>query len=146
MVRAVTRRPLVVIAIVAALGIAGGVLALGLEPRAGTDTLVSPSSEVAQATEDFKRDFGDEAVVVLVKGDLQRTVLTPDLGRGRDEGVRAGPRLQSQRQHAAAHPQRGHHHDGHQRPPGDGAYERCESLSPHAVSLGSYGAIGRSCG
>ena len=80
-VRAVTRRPLVVIAIVGALGVAGAVLALGLEPRAGTDTLVSPSSEVAKDTDDFKRDFGDEAVVVLVKGDLQRTVLTPDLGR-----------------------------------------------------------------
>ena len=80
-VRAVTRRPLVVIAIVGALGLAGAVLALGLEPRAGTDTLVSPSSDVAKATDEFKHDFGDEAVVVLVKGDLQRTVLTPDLGR-----------------------------------------------------------------
>ncbi len=44
-----------VIALVAALALAGGVLALGLEPRAGTDTLVSPSSEVAKATEDFKQ-------------------------------------------------------------------------------------------
>ena len=80
-VRAVTKRPLVAIAVVAVLGLGGGVLALGLEPRAGTDTLVSPSSEVSKATEEFKRDFGDEAVVVLVQGNLQKTVLTPDLGR-----------------------------------------------------------------
>ena len=37
--------------------------------------------ELPKATERFKRDFGDDAVVVLVKGDLQRTMLSPDLGR-----------------------------------------------------------------
>lgn len=80
-VRAVTRRPLIAIVVVAVLGVAGAALALRLEPRAGTDTLVSPSSEVSKATDEFKADFGDEAVVVLVQGSLQKTVLTPDLGR-----------------------------------------------------------------
>ena len=69
------------IVVVAVLGLAGAALALRLEPSAGTDTLVSPSSDVSKATDEFKRDFGDEAVVVLVQGNLQKTLLTPDLGQ-----------------------------------------------------------------
>ena len=38
-------------------------------------------SDSFAATERFQRDFGDEAVLVLVKGELTRTVLTADLGR-----------------------------------------------------------------
>ncbi len=79
--RAVVRRPLVPLVVVAVLALAGAALALRLEPRAGTDTLVSSSSDTYRATERFKRDFGDDAVVVLVKGDLQRTMLTSDLQR-----------------------------------------------------------------
>jgi hydrophobe/amphiphile efflux-3 (HAE3) family protein len=63
------------------LALAGAALALRLEPSSATDTLVDRSSETFEATERFKRDFGDEAVIVMVKGDLQRTVLTADLGR-----------------------------------------------------------------
>ena len=81
LVGAVTRRPAVALVAVAALALAGGALALRLEPSAATDTLVSGSSETFRATERFKGDFGDEAVVVLVKGNLQKTVLTEDLGR-----------------------------------------------------------------
>jgi hydrophobe/amphiphile efflux-3 (HAE3) family protein len=80
-VRAVARRPLVPLIGVALLAIAGTLLALRLEPSTGTDTLVSKGSEAFEQTEDFKRDFGDDAVVVLVKGDLQRTLLTDDLQR-----------------------------------------------------------------
>src|SRR5436190_13401770 len=76
-----TRRPLAVLAAVGLLALAGGALALRLSPSADTDTLVNRSSGAFKDTERFKRDFGDEPVVVLVKGDLQRTVLTPDLGR-----------------------------------------------------------------
>jgi uncharacterized protein len=79
--RAVARRPLVPIVVVGVLALAGAALALRLEPSAATETLVDSGSESFQATERFKEDFGDEAVVVLVKGDLQRTVLTADLGR-----------------------------------------------------------------
>ncbi|MEJ7750879.1 MAG: MMPL family transporter [Thermoleophilaceae bacterium] len=77
-VGAVVRRPLVPILVVAVLAVAGGALALQLEPVAGTDTLVSSSSDTAQANERFTKQFGDDAVVVLVKGNLQRTMLTPD--------------------------------------------------------------------
>src|ERR671935_2490230 len=80
-VRLAARRPLAVLGIVGVLAVAGAALALRLEPSAATDTLVNRSSGTFKATERFKRTFGDEAVVVLVKGDLQRTVLTSDLGR-----------------------------------------------------------------
>ncbi len=91
MVAAVTRRPLVPLVVVAVLALAGATLALGLEPRAGTDTLVSSSSATSKETERFKADFGDEAVVVLVKGPLANTMLSTDLVRlVRLEGCLAG--------------------------------------------------------
>ena len=80
-VRAVARRPLVALIAVALLALGGAALALRLEPSAATETLVNSGSDSFEATERFKDDFGDEAVIVLVKGDLQRTVLTADLGR-----------------------------------------------------------------
>ncbi|MBA3299215.1 MAG: hypothetical protein H0U24_03950, partial [Thermoleophilaceae bacterium] len=80
-VGAVGRRPLVAIGAVAVLAVGGTALALQLEASAATDTLVSSSSDTFRATERFKKDFGDEAVVILVKGNLQKTVLTEDLGR-----------------------------------------------------------------
>jgi hydrophobe/amphiphile efflux-3 (HAE3) family protein len=60
------------------LGVAG---ALRLEADAGTDTLVDRDSESFAATEDFKRQFGDDPVVILVRGDLEELVLTQNLGR-----------------------------------------------------------------
>src|SRR5919108_4223799 len=80
-VRFAARRPLAVLGVVAVLAIAGAGLALRLEPSADTDTLVNRSSDTFKDTEQFKKTFGDEAVVVLVKGELQRIVLTSDLGR-----------------------------------------------------------------
>jgi hydrophobe/amphiphile efflux-3 (HAE3) family protein len=78
-VRAVARRPLVPLAVVVLIAIAGALFALRLEPSAGTDSLVSQGSDTFEQTERFKQDFGDDAIVVLVKGDLQRTMLTTDL-------------------------------------------------------------------
>ncbi|HEX2161484.1 MAG TPA: MMPL family transporter [Thermoleophilaceae bacterium] len=80
-VGAVARRPLVPLLAVAVVAIAGALLALRLEPSNGTDSLVSKGSTAFEQTERFKRDFGDDAVVVLVEGDLQRTLLTTDLQR-----------------------------------------------------------------
>jgi uncharacterized protein len=77
----VTRRPLLVLTITALLALGGAALALRLEPSAATETLVDRGSDSFQATERFKRDFGDEAVLVLVRGELANTVLTDDLGR-----------------------------------------------------------------
>ncbi len=73
-------RPIPVLAAIAALALIGAVGALRLAPDAGTDQLVDNDSSAYRATEDFKRKFGDDAVVVLVKADLQKLVLTSDLG------------------------------------------------------------------
>jgi uncharacterized protein len=81
LVLGVTRRPLPVLAATAVLALGGAVLALRLEPSAATETLVDQGSDTFKDTERFKEDFGDEAILVLVRGDLSRTVLTADLGR-----------------------------------------------------------------
>jgi hydrophobe/amphiphile efflux-3 (HAE3) family protein len=65
----------VLVALVAAVG------ALMLEADAGTEQLVDEDSAAFEATEDFKDEFGDDAVVVLARGDLEQLVLTPDLGK-----------------------------------------------------------------
>ena len=44
-------------------------LALRLEPSAATDTLVDRCRGPFQATERLHRDFGDDAVIILVRKD-----------------------------------------------------------------------------
>jgi predicted RND superfamily exporter protein len=58
---------------------AGVFAATQLDTNAGTDTLVSKGSQEYKATQAFHEDFGDEPVVVLVKEDLRKLVLTKDL-------------------------------------------------------------------
>jgi hydrophobe/amphiphile efflux-3 (HAE3) family protein len=74
-------RPLLVALVVGLLAIAGGALALRLEPSAATDTLVGRSTESFKATDDLHRKFGDDAVIVLVREPLQYLTLTSDLQR-----------------------------------------------------------------
>ena len=81
LVGAVTRRPLLVLGLTAVLALGGAGLALRLQPSAATETLVNRGSQSFKDTERFKRDFGGEAILVLVHGDLSRTVLTSDLNR-----------------------------------------------------------------
>jgi hydrophobe/amphiphile efflux-3 (HAE3) family protein len=69
---------LVIVPIVALTG-AGIFAATKLDTSAGTDTLVSEGSSEFKATEDFHEKFGDEPVIVLVKQDLRKLVLTKDL-------------------------------------------------------------------
>jgi hydrophobe/amphiphile efflux-3 (HAE3) family protein len=71
-------RPIPVLAGVVALALIAAVAALRLQPDAGTDQLVDNDSSAYRATQDFKQKFGDDAIVVLVKGDLQQLVLAPD--------------------------------------------------------------------
>jgi uncharacterized protein len=78
-VTAVARRPVPVLAAVGLLAVLAAVFALRLQPSASTDTLVNRSSASFKATESYKKEFGDDAVVILVKGDLERTLLTSDL-------------------------------------------------------------------
>jgi hypothetical protein len=75
------RRPRLVLALATVLGVAGAILALGLRPTAATDSFVGRSSSAYQATQSFYGSFGEEPVVVLVKGDLRKLVLSSDIGR-----------------------------------------------------------------
>jgi uncharacterized protein len=71
-------RPWLVLALVAVVAVAGLGLALRLSPSAGTSTLVGSSGD---ATRVAHEKFGDDAIYVLVRGDLTRMVLTEDLNR-----------------------------------------------------------------
>jgi uncharacterized protein len=73
------RWPWLVIVPILALTGAGVFAATRLDTNAGTDTLVSKGSSEYKATQDFHQKFGDEPVIVLVKEDLRKLVLTKDL-------------------------------------------------------------------
>jgi uncharacterized protein len=77
----VSRHPLPVLGVTAVLALGGAVLALRLDTSAATSTLVNRGSDTYRDTERFKQDFGGEAILVMVHGDVQKTVLTSDLGR-----------------------------------------------------------------
>ncbi len=74
-------QPIPVVVGVVLVAVIGAVAALRLEPDAGTDQLVDNDSAAYRATQDFEQKFGDDAVVVLVQGDLDQLVLTSDLGK-----------------------------------------------------------------
>ena len=76
-----TDHPIATVGVLVALALIGVALASRLEPSASTDTLVGRDTETFRATEKFRERFGDDAVIVLVRGDLQRTILTEDLRR-----------------------------------------------------------------
>jgi hydrophobe/amphiphile efflux-3 (HAE3) family protein len=79
---AASRRPLLTIALVALLSLAGALAALvGLQPSTSTDTLVDKSSSSYDATNKYRDLFGGDPVVIMAKGDLRHTVETSDLGR-----------------------------------------------------------------
>ena len=75
------RRPRLVVGIAIALGLAGTALAVRLHPTAAASTFVSSSSPQYRNTQRFYRNFGEEPVEVLIKGNLQQLVLSADLGR-----------------------------------------------------------------
>ncbi|MFL5873197.1 MAG: MMPL family transporter [Solirubrobacterales bacterium] len=72
-------RPL--IAVSAALAIVAALGATRLPTDAGVDTLVDSDSPTAEATQRVREEFGEEPVVVLVKGELPELVLGDDLFR-----------------------------------------------------------------
>src|SRR5437588_6877401 len=77
--RQAARRPVLTVTIVFTLALAGGLLALGLRPSAGSDTLVSRSSSSFQTTEQDHRDFGNDRVIILVREPPTDLVETKDL-------------------------------------------------------------------
>jgi uncharacterized protein len=74
------RRPGTVIAVAVVLALVGAGLATRLDPEAATDSLVDSDSETFAATERFTERFGDDPVVILVRGDLEDLLLTGNLG------------------------------------------------------------------
>jgi predicted RND superfamily exporter protein len=72
---------LLVVVLAGVLGLAGAAFALRLRPTAATNTLVSSSSPTYGATQRFYKNFGEEPIAVLVKGDLQQLVLSSDVDR-----------------------------------------------------------------
>lgn len=75
------RRPLAVGLFVTVLALAGAALALRLSPTTASQTLVGTSSASWQATEREHDLFGEDAVYILVRGDVSKLVLTSDLER-----------------------------------------------------------------
>jgi uncharacterized protein len=74
-------RPAPVIALAVLLAIVGAIGAASLKPNGEAETLVDKGSDTFAATEEFKAEFGDDAVVILVQGDLEQLMLTQDLGK-----------------------------------------------------------------
>ncbi len=79
LVRVAARRPGLTVAIVLTLALAGTLLSLGLRPSAGSDTFVSRSTPSFQATDQDHRQFGGDAVVILIREPLTDLVETKDL-------------------------------------------------------------------
>jgi len=67
-----------VVSIVAIVAVVG---ALRLSPDAGTDKLVDNGSAAYEGTQEFRDRFGDDAIVILAEGDLQKLMLTSDIDR-----------------------------------------------------------------
>ncbi len=74
-------RPLPVIVAAVLLALIGAVAALRLEADRNPDSLVDKGSSTFSETQDFYRQFGDEPVEILVKGDLRQLLLTSNLGK-----------------------------------------------------------------
>jgi uncharacterized protein len=75
------RRPALVLALTALLALGGLALAVQLKPDAGTDTLVGTDSPAYAATTTYRQRFGDDPIIVLVRGPLTKLLLTQDLER-----------------------------------------------------------------
>ncbi|SEH12163.1 MMPL family transporter [Thermoleophilum album] len=97
-----SRRPAIAVAVVALL--LAVLAAVRLEPTASLGDLVARGSTTWRETRLQARAFGDDAIVVAVRGDLQRTLLTADLarvlrlegclgGRVPEQGLRTLPRV-----------------------------------------------------
>lgn len=73
------RHARVVLAVALAVALAAAVAATQIPTRAGLDTLVDSGGPTYRATQQVRRDFGEEPVVVLVKGELPNLILTDNL-------------------------------------------------------------------
>jgi uncharacterized protein len=70
-----------VLAVALLLAVGAAVAATQLPTDAATDTLVDSDTASYRATQEVREEFGEEPIVVLAEGDLQRLILTANLGR-----------------------------------------------------------------
>ncbi len=75
------RRPALVLALTALLALGALALASQLKTDAGIDTLVGTDSPAYEATTTYRERFGDDPIIVLVRGPLTKLLLTQDLER-----------------------------------------------------------------
>ena len=69
------------LALTVALALAGLACATQLKPDAGIDTLVGTGGQSYAATETYRERFGDDPIIVLVRGSLNKLLLSQDLER-----------------------------------------------------------------
>jgi predicted RND superfamily exporter protein len=74
-------RAVLAAALLLAVAAGAGAAATQLPTDAGTSTLVDSDSEAYRATQHVREVFGEEPVVVLAEGDLERLLLSANLGR-----------------------------------------------------------------
>ena len=74
-------RPTQVVVLAVLLTLIGAIAALRLAPEASVSSLVDRGSATYAATQDLHRQFGDDPVVIMVRGDLQKLLLTPERGK-----------------------------------------------------------------
>lgn len=72
-------RPRLVLAVCVVLTLIGAGLSLRLQPDASNETFVGKGSATAQATDELAERFGEDSVIVLVRGELNRILLTDNL-------------------------------------------------------------------
>jgi len=75
------RHARVVLAVALLVALVAGFAATRLPTDAGTGTLVDADDPTYRATQEVRETFGEEPVVVLAEGDLQRLILTDNLFR-----------------------------------------------------------------
>jgi hydrophobe/amphiphile efflux-3 (HAE3) family protein len=75
------RRPALVLALTVLLALAGLACATRLKPDAGIDTLVGKQGRSYAATATYRERFGDDPIIVLVRGSLNKLLLSQDLER-----------------------------------------------------------------
>ncbi|HEV2058904.1 MAG TPA: hypothetical protein VGR11_06065, partial [Solirubrobacteraceae bacterium] len=75
------RRPALVLALTVVLALAGLACATQLKPDAGIDTLVGSGGRSHAATATYREHFGDDPIIVLVRGSLTKLLLSQDLER-----------------------------------------------------------------
>lgn len=85
------RRARFVLAVAVPVALAAGIAATTIPTDAGVGTLVDHDDATYRTTQEVRETFGEEPVVVLAEGDLQRLILTGNLFRLlRLEGCLAG--------------------------------------------------------